>query len=371
MSTLAGSVRARVPRGAVVGAAVAVGLVVAAMVGGPPGRDGPPLDPRSDAPLGTSALVALLDGLGSRVDLSVGLPGASNDVALLLDDHLDDHQADAVQAWVQAGGTLVVVDPASRFSPPVADRGSAIGPGTLEPGPCSIDALDGVGEIDGGAAVHFTVGPGARSCFGNERGAFVAVTDVGGGLVAAVGGAAFLTNDLLGHVDNAVLAATLLAPRPNTSVRFVEPPIPAGGGDKTLGQLVPGRVKRALLQLGVAFVLYGLWRAIRLGRPVPETQPVAVAGSELVTAVGRLMSRTRSPGAAAEGLRRSARSALRARLGVPAEAPAATLAEIAEARTGLPPEIALAAVDERAVTTDAQLVAVARAAAAVHQEVPR
>lgn len=62
--------RARPPRAAVIGALVFAGLLVVAFAGGRPGRDGPPLDPRSDGPLGTSALVSLLERLGGGVELS-------------------------------------------------------------------------------------------------------------------------------------------------------------------------------------------------------------------------------------------------------------------------------------------------------------
>lgn len=362
--------RGRVPRGAVIGGAISAGLLLAALVGGRPGQDGPPLDPRSDGPLGTSALVSVLEGLGAHVDLSVGLPGPSDEVALLLQDHLDDDQAADLTRWVHAGGTLVVTDPASPFTPGVADPGLGLDTDLLARGACTIGALDGIGEIDGGAAVRFEVTGSDDLCFGDrEDGAFVVSREAGGGQVVAVGGAAFVTNELLDEHDNAVLAATLLAPSPRTAVRIVDAPIPAGGGDKTLGDLVPGGVKRAVAQLAVAFVLYALWRAIRFGRPVPEDQPVEVAGSELVAAIGRLLSRTRSPGSAAETLRAGVRRSLRARLGVPAAVSGELLAEVVSARTGIDVDTVRTAVDERPVTTDADLVAVARAAASVHQEV--
>src|SRR3546814_18850835 len=117
-----------------------------------------------------------------------------------------------------------------------------------------------------------------------------------------------------------MLAAPLLAPEPATTVRFLDPPVPAGGGDESLIDLIPPGVERALLQLGVAFVLYAVWRAIRLGRPVREDQPVRIAGSELVAAVGRLLGRTRRPDAAAAALRGRLRRRLRSRLGVPGSA---------------------------------------------------
>lgn len=361
----------RPPRVVVIAVALAAALLLAATMRGRPGRDGPPLDPRSDAPLGTSALVALLEGLDAHVDLTPGLPTVTDEIALVLQDRLDQPQTDSLEQWVRAGGTLVVTDPASSLAPPARDPGLVPDTTPLEPGPCSIPALDDVGRVDAGAAVRFRPAEPDRICFGDRRdGAFVVLTSVGSGQVVAVGGAAFLTNGLLGHDDNAVLAAALLAPEADIHVRVVEPPVPAGGGDKTLRDLVPGGVQRALLQLGLAFVLYAVWRAVRLGQPVTEDQPVEIAGSELVSAVGRLLSRARTPDAAAASLRDGARRSLRARLGVPPDAPIHVLAEVAAARLGLPLDDVLTAVDDRPITTDAELVTVARAVASIHQEVP-
>ena len=368
---MAATLRGRVPRGAVVGVLVGAGLLLVAYAGGRPGEDGPPLDPRSDGPLGTSALVSLLERLDADVELSVGLPTGDDDVALLLRDRLSEAQADDLEAWVQAGGTLVVTDPASPFTPTVAGPDLALDPQDLEPGTCSIDALASLDEVAGGSPARYEVGEGDDLCFGDRsEGAFVVARASGRGDVVAVGGAAFATNELLDEADNAVLAATLLAPEPGERVRFVDAPLPAGGGDRTLGDLVPAGVKRALAQLAAAFALYALWRSIRLGRPVPEDQPVDIASSELVAAIGRLLGRTRSPGAAADTLREELRRTLRTRLGVPVDAPARTLAEITAARTGASVDAVLHAVDDRPVATDDELVALARAVAAIHQEVP-
>lgn len=367
-----GGLRRRPPRAAVIGVCVGLVVLAAAAIGGRPGRDGPPLDPRSDGPLGTSALVSLLRGLGAEVDLTVGLPDARDDVALVLQDRLQASQRDALAAWVSGGGTLVVLDPSSPMAPPSSRDALPAVSGPLETGACSIEALRDVGEIDGGAALQLEAAPGDESCFSKTAtSGFVVARTVELGEVVAVGGAAFVTNDLLGRRDNAVLAATLLAPTLGLRVRVVDPPIPVGGGDKTLGDLVPAGVKRALLQLGVAFVLYALWRAVRLGRPVVEDQPVSVAGSELVSAIGRLLARTRSPGPVADGMRVELRHSLRTRLGVGPDVPVDVLAELAAARSGLPKQLVLDAIDERPVTNDAELVAVARAIARTQQEVPQ
>lgn len=285
--------RPPIPRGVVVALGVAAGLLIAALVGGRPGRDGPPLDPRSDGPLGTSALVSLIERLGSDIELSVGLPGPDDDVALVLQDSLDDEQAQKVVDWVARGGRLVVTDPSSRFTPPLA--GPGIGSLIAEPierGTCTITALDGVESVEAGNASRYEVTGAEELCLADQSSAFVVARPFGEGDVVSIGGAAALTNELLDDRDNAVLAAGLLAPQRGTTVRFVEPPLPAGGGQKSLSELVPPGVRRALAQLGIAFVVYALWRATRLGRPVREEQPVRIAGSELVSAVGRLLART-------------------------------------------------------------------------------
>src|SRR5688572_29783574 len=97
-------------RGTLVTGAIGAGLLGMLLLQGSP-EDHPALDPRSDEPDGTSALVALLEQLGSDVDLSVGLPAAGDDLALVLVDRLDEDQTAEVLAWARAGGTLVVADP--------------------------------------------------------------------------------------------------------------------------------------------------------------------------------------------------------------------------------------------------------------------
>ncbi len=371
---MSGLASMRPNRGTVVAVAIGAALLLGAVIGGRPGQDGPPLDPRSDGPLGTSALVSLLDDLGADVDLSVGLPTGDDDIALVLQDRLDQEQTTALEGWVAAGGTLVVTDPGSSLTPPLAEPDLLGGTEPVEPGRCTIDALRDVGEVEAGAAVRYDVGDGDGddTCFDDsDGGAYVVAYGLGAGEVVAVGGAAFVTNDLLDEADNAVLAATLLVPSGSGTVRFVEAPIPAGGGDKTLAELVAPRVKRALAQLGVAFVLYAAWRAIRLGQPVAEGQPVEVAGSELVSAIGRLLGRTRGAGAAAETVRAALRRRLRARLGATVDLPVDALVEMTAARTGVDASTARTALGEQPVRTEDELVAVVQAAARINQEVPR
>jgi hypothetical protein len=347
---------------------VLLGVLLVSFVLGRPERDLPPLDPRSHQPDGTSALVAMLRALDVEVELSIGLPDERDDVALVLVDRLGVDQHRDLFSWVQRGGRLVVADPYSPLvSAPVGVETAV----EVAPGLCTIAALAEVGVIEPGPAVRFPVPAGASSCYGDRHSALVVSQAHGDGRLVGFGATGALTNDALGDSGNAAAAAAVLGPRPGERLRIVDPPVPVGG-DETLYELVPDGVRRALVQLGVAFVLYAAWRAIRLGRPVPETDPVPIAGSELVAATGRLLAGTRAPQAAAERLRGDLRSALGQRLGTPADVGHEAL--IASVLEHLPPTSALAREDlERAllptpVRSDGELVAVARAAAAVRQE---
>jgi hypothetical protein len=66
-----------------------------------------------------------------------------------------------------------------------------------------------------------------------------------------------------------------------------------GTGTRSLRDLVRPGVWMALVQLAVAFVLLAIARAVRPGKPVREPDQVPIAGSELITATGRLMQRAR------------------------------------------------------------------------------
>ena len=50
-------------------------------------------------------------------------------------------------------------------------------------------------------------------------------------------------------------------------------------------------VRGSLWQLALGFLVFALWKARRLGRPVAEPQPVELAASELTVAVGNLLQR--------------------------------------------------------------------------------
>ena len=339
-------------------------ILLAVFLVGRPRIDGPPLDPSSSGRLGTRALVLLLEDLGADVSVREGSPAAGDDVVLVLSDALDDGQRADVRRWVEAGGRLVVADPSSSLQPfPVGDL---LRSATLHRR-CEVPALADVGTVDPVGGVGFDVPASGTPCFPGSGGAFVAVADVGRGTVVGIGGAGALTNGSLGDLDNAVLAAALLAPQPGTGVAVLRPAA-VGGGERSLSDLVAPGVKGALLQLGLAFLLYALWRARRLGRPVPDPQPVPLAASELVVAVGHLLQQAGRRDQAGALLRTDLRRRLAERLGLPLDAPAEVVATTA-ARTGIPIERLRAALAPVPLAGDDELVALSAEVAAVEEVV--
>jgi hypothetical protein len=213
-------------------------------------------------------------------------------------------------------------------------------------------------------------GAGGRACFPRNDGAWLLVQPVGTGSVVRLGGASVLVNENLGKADNGVLLASLLVPAEGTTVQVLQPPLP-GGGTAGLGDLIAPRVRLALWQLVVAFVLLALWRARRLGRPVAEPQPVQLSGAELVVAVGNLLQRAKGRGQAAGLLTDDLRRSLAERLGLPASAPPDQVADTVAARTGIPRERVLRTLTHRTPRDEAELVALSQAVDAIRREVIR
>ncbi|HXQ57007.1 MAG TPA: DUF4350 domain-containing protein [Actinomycetes bacterium] len=368
--------------------AVVLGLALVVAVAGRGPEEGSPLDPASTGPLGTKALVEVLRGLGGRVSVSADRPGVGTKTALLLSDHLTPERRQDLLDWVGRGGTLVVADPGSGVTEvePVGSTRIGLLDAELERR-CAVAALGDVGRVAAPGGVVFKVpqgqagpggqggpgGPGAgatRACFPRNDGAWLLVQPVGEGTVVRLGGASVLVNQELGEADNAILLASLLVPVEGTAVQVLQPPLP-GGGTAGLGDLVAPRVRLALWQLVVAFVLLALWRARRLGRPVAEPQPVQLPGAELVVAVGNLLQRAKGRGQAAGLLTDDLRRSLAERLGLPPSTPADQVADTVAERTGIPRERVLRTLTRSTPRDEAELVALSQAADTIRREVTR
>jgi hypothetical protein len=344
---------------------LAAAVVVVALLGGQPDDEGVPLSPRSVGPSGAKALREVLGAFGA--DVTVADDVASDaDVVLVLEDDLTDGQRTDLGDWVEAGGRLVIADPASPFTPLVADpfAGGIVGGAGLDeprlPEDCTIAALAGVGAIEPGSATDYEVESPDEQCFGPDGTAFVVASPRGAGVVVAVGGASVFTNERLDEADNAVLAVHLIAPVAGTRVTWLERDRSAPAAEESLWSLVGPGPRAALLQLALAAAVYVVVRGRRLGRPLHEPQPVQLAGSELVVAVGHMMQQGRDPGRAARLLRADLRRSVRERLGLPAETSPEMLAQIVATRFGVPVERATHALGEQPVASEQALVALAR-----------
>jgi hypothetical protein len=361
--------------------AVVLGVALVVAVAGRGAEEGNPLDPASPGPLGTKGLVEVLRGLGGRVTVSAGQPGTGTDTALLLSDDLTPQRRQGLLDWVRRGGTLVVADPSSgvtRVEPTGSTRFGLLD-AEIERR-CAEPALRDAERVaaPGGVVFEIPEGQGApgnrpdatQACFPRNDGGWLLVQPLGGGTVVRLGGASALVNQELGEADNAILLASLLAPVEGTAVQVLQPPLP-GGGTAGLGDLIAPRVRLALWQLVLAFVLLALWRARRLGRPVAEPQPVQLPGAELVVAVGNLLQRAKGRGQAAGLLTDDLRRSLAERLGLPPSTPADQVADTVAERTGIPRERVLRTLTRTTPRDEAELVALSQAADTIRREVTR
>jgi Domain of unknown function (DUF4350) len=350
--------------------AIALTILLVALAGARRGSPGNPLDPASTGPDGTRALVDILEELGARVEVSNVVPVSGGGAVLLLSDNLEQHDRAALLAWVRQGGTLVVADPDSPVTRVEVAGSSRVGflDAELERR-CGIPALRDVHRVSAPGGLLLRVPPGAQGCFSRgEDGSWLVAEPVGDGTVVRLGGTSALVNREIGSSDNAVLAASLLAPSRGDRVVVLKPPLP-GGGSRQLGDLVAPRVKLALWQLAVAFVLLALWRGRRLGRPVTEPAAVRIPGSELVVAVGNLLQRGRHRRQAATLLAGDLHRVLTERLGLPASAPLEQVADTVTARTGIDRGRVLAALQPSSPQSEADLVRLALSADAIRTEV--
>jgi len=362
-------------RPVVIGIAVALALVViAVLVGQGQSGEGAPLSPTSASPDGLKGLAVLMESFGAQVHADESVPSTDTRIALLARDGLDDRDRDGLRAWVRGGGTLVVADPDSPLAGPSSgDLGGIV----LVRGHCDLTGLDDVERIEIGGIDSVGLDQlggkryqvdGKPSCFGDGDAAYVIESRLGSGAVISVGGPNLFANAFLDRSDNSVLAMRLLQPNAPQPVSILVSSAP-GSGRTTLLDLVPARVFQAFIQVGIAFLLYALWRARRLGRPVVEPQPVAIPGSQLVRAVGSLEQRTHATDHAAAALRHDVERLVRERYGLASDAPPATVAQVVADRTGLGRQRVEAALRDAPVVDDNALLKLTYELDAIRKEI--
>ncbi|MGE0881737.1 MAG: DUF4350 domain-containing protein [Acidimicrobiia bacterium] len=332
------------------------GLLLVVLLSGGPTSD-TPLDPSSTRNDGAKALVDLVEDFGASVVVTHARSVPENiDRVIVLRDDLSDGQREEIDRWVRGGGTAVVADPKSLL---VDHSSFPLLGDTVTRQQCTVTALAGVNSLRTVVDTSQFRIEGDRYCFGNERDAFVVSIAQGQGTIVGLGGPEVFVNEYLGDADNAVLATALLAPRDGLRIAWMAREA-GGGGDESLSDLIPGGVKAMLLELVLAFVVFAVARARRLGRPVSEPQAVQIPGSEMVVAVGQLLERAHRRDDAAAAVRRDLRRLVRERYGVPDDAPVETVAAVLAARTGVDPQKVIAALSPEPLGHDDDLVSAAR-----------
>lgn len=368
--------RERLRRSLPVLAVVAL-MVVLAIATVAPREGGLPLDPRSTRPEGTAALLAVLRELGVGVDVAStdsltgsGGIGGPSDVVLVLADPDAEAWTAALDDALSAGARVVVTDPGSELAPEAVQ---SFLPPAVAPD-CDVTAFADIQRVTAGGAAY-EVPATAVGCFPHDDDlAWLVLDEVdGGGILVATGGAGFLTNAAIDEADNALLAAALLTPRPGGTVTVVGPEIALllAEGRETLIDLVPDRVRLALLQLLVALVVVVAWRWRRLGPPVEEPLPVELPASALVTATGELLDQAGAYDRAARTLSQALRTDLVRRTGLSAQADDARIARAAAPILGRPVDHLLQALDPGGTTGPDALVAHARRVARLRAAVSR
>jgi hypothetical protein len=389
-----------------VGALVLALVAVIVLSGRTP--TGEPFDVRSAAPDGYRAIATLLRDRGAQVrevDLARILDGTGRrDVGEVLfvplASLLTPEELAALREQTSAGATLVLGEtPATDSSELLDDPGDqffsmgwvdgralADDPAQpRDPGVCDMAELDGLGPIDDAFAGAVPVAPEARSCYGDGSSAAFQSRRNGTGREIVLSSPYLWVNARLQPakesggqpLDNAVTALRLLGPAPDGASPGVRVTV-VGGADVLAGltsgsedpiSLLPVPVKLALAQFLVAVVIYVWWRGRRLGRPVTETMPVQIEGSELVAAVGDLLRRKGNADRAGATLRAATRRDLGMRLGVPPTAPLTALVNVVAERTGRDPAEVHTLLAVTPVADANELVRLARALHVLRQEV--
>lgn len=318
-------------------------VLVAVFVAG--GSNQEPLDPRSTSDDGAKGLVDVVREFGGEVTLGVALPTAEDDVALLLADTYGRDDREAVEAWVRSGGRLFVADPRSPLTPRLAEDGprEAVGP-------CGVDALAAVRTIVGSTNRYRAPADGDLCADGA-----VAVDPLGDGVIVSLGMPDPLLNENFDAADNSVLAVSVLVPSVGTRLVVLEPRLPVGDAGEDLMDLIPRSLWVFLVQLGVGFLIIAWWQSRRLGAPVAEPELVAIEGSELAAARGRLLEGMRLPAAAAAELRADTRRQLVRRLGLAHDAPLDLLAQRVAHLAGVSEQEVMALLETRPISSDADL----------------
>ena len=310
------------------------------------------LDPRSAGPNGSRALAVLLRERGIEVDRGAAI-GAGRTVLVPFPEALDSA---SLARLVTSGADIVLVDP-GQVEVAQVTPGPGVSMRTRSPG-CTLPAAAVAGAVRLGGTEYASANA-AITCYDATLLALPAGSAPGAGRITVLGSADFLTNARLDQQGNAALALGLLSGQPRLTWYTAR----RASSGASLTSLLPKAIPWALLQIGIALGVIGLWRGRRLGPVVTEPLPVVVRAAETVLGRARLYAAARARDTAANALRTGSRARLAALVHLDPHASPEALVLTVAARTGMEPAAVSALLYEGFVTggsaSDAALVRLA------------
>ena len=297
------------------------------LTGGTPG--GPRSSSYATSPQGDAAFADLLGHAGHPVQQVRSLPHRSppdtgSTVFLLDPPAVGTQDLQALQSFVRDGGRLVV----SGLS------------------------RETVGEL----------APSASGRRIRVQGIEIETRRLGRGSVVVLADSTPLQNRSLGDGNNAAFGLALAGPR-NRPVAFLESYHGYGAGSGL--SALPLSWKLLLAGLGLSAIVYMVARGRRFGPPEEEGRSLAPPRREYVDSLAAVVARSRKRDAAVGPVRREARDAVVRRAAMPRDVSDAAF-RAAAGRIGLADDDTEALV--RHVESDADVLAVGRAAARIRQD---
>ncbi len=385
--------RWRVPL-ALIGVIVLGGIVIAVLSRLlPPPRPNSYLDPASTASDGAHGLTDILRDRGydviraysasdalAALSSGFGAPraGTAGPATLVVTSpYLLTHRqliklgrSDADLVVVEAGArSLAALAPRVRLQHAMTGRFGKL----LRPD-CDLAAASLAGTANLGGATY-RAPPSVAGCY--PSGGFPSLVryQAAGRMITILGSGAALTNGWLVRNGNAALAVNVLSEHRDIVWLTPEPPLtqpPAarpGAPGRAAPTLIPWQAWLVVIQLGIATVLVGLWRARRLGPLIAERLPVVVRASETVEGHAALYQSRRARDQAAAALREDLLARMLPVLGLARDAPAETVTGAVAARSRSSQQTIEGILYGSDPGTDAELVALARSLDELDREV--
>ena len=302
--------RRRIAVAAAVLVAIVVGLRVLDDATRPPG--GHRSSSYATAPDGAAAYATLLQRSGHvverlRAPLSSAQVDAGATLVVLDPGTLGDPAVDALRAFAERGGQLVAGGLDARALTRLLGAQVALASRSAD-GATALVPLVGVRRVRASGDRAFSQTGPALPVLARGDAVLLAIATLGRGRVALLADSSPLTNELLADDDDAALGLALAGPA-GRPVVFAES---VHGYSRATGlSALPTGWRVALAGLLAAAIVLMLARGRRLGPPERTDRPVPPARREHVDAVAATLRRTRRPDEAAEPLR----EAVRARLG--------------------------------------------------------